>query len=114
MPDPAHYDSVARDLPSGTVTFLFTDIEGSTRLLQALPDRYAELLEEHGRLIRRAIATHGGTEIGTEGIPSSRSLHRRSAEWRRALRRNAILRRPSGLESSGRAFEWGCTPAKGG
>ena len=58
---------MVRDLPSGTVTFLFTDIEGSTRLLQALPDRYAELLEEHGRLIRRAISAHGGTEIGTEG-----------------------------------------------
>jgi predicted ATPase/class 3 adenylate cyclase len=56
-----------RDFPSGTVTFLFTDIEGSTRLLQAFPDGYAELLEKHGGLIRRAIATHGGTEIGTEG-----------------------------------------------
>jgi class 3 adenylate cyclase len=42
-------------LPTGTVTFLFTDIEGSTELLQSLGDRrYAEVLEEHRRLLRGA------------------------------------------------------------
>jgi predicted ATPase/class 3 adenylate cyclase len=56
-----------RDLPSGTVTFLFTDIEGSTRLLQDLGDRYAELLDDHCRLIRHAVAAEDGTEVGTEG-----------------------------------------------
>jgi predicted ATPase/class 3 adenylate cyclase len=54
-------------LPTGTVTFLFTDIEGSTLLLQALADRYDELLSEHCRIIRAAIADGGGTEVGTEG-----------------------------------------------
>jgi len=44
------------DLPTGTVTFLFTDIEGSTRLLHALgPDAYAEALAEHRRALREAL-----------------------------------------------------------
>src|SRR4051812_33254285 len=52
-------------LPEGTVTFLFTDIEGSTRLLQDLGEAYAQILEEHHRLLRTAFAK--GTEVGTEG-----------------------------------------------
>jgi class 3 adenylate cyclase len=55
------------DLPSGTVTFLFTDIEGSTRLLKQLRDRYAELLAQHQRLLREAFVAHGGREVDTEG-----------------------------------------------
>jgi class 3 adenylate cyclase len=55
------------ELPSGTVTFLFTDIEGSTRLLKSLGDRYAEALAEHQRLVRDAIGEHGGQEIDTQG-----------------------------------------------
>jgi predicted ATPase/class 3 adenylate cyclase len=54
-------------LPTGTVTFLFTDIEGSTRLLQSLGGDYEPLLERHHAIIRAAIATHGGVEVGTEG-----------------------------------------------
>jgi YVTN family beta-propeller protein len=53
--------------PSGTVTFLFSDIEGSTRLLQRLGARYAEALAEHQRLLREAFAEHGGHEIDTQG-----------------------------------------------
>ncbi|MFN2589308.1 MAG: adenylate/guanylate cyclase domain-containing protein [Actinomycetota bacterium] len=56
------------DLPSGTVTFLFTDIEGSTRLLHELgPEAYAEALAEHRRALREAFARHHGLEMGTEG-----------------------------------------------
>jgi len=54
-------------LPSGSVTFLFTDIEGSTRLVKALRDRYAQVLAEHRRLIRAAIAAHAGCEVDTQG-----------------------------------------------
>jgi class 3 adenylate cyclase len=55
-------------LPTGTVTFLFTDIEGSTQLLQRLSDRrYAEVLEEHRRLLRAAIQEHGGQEVDSQG-----------------------------------------------
>lgn len=56
------------ELPTGTVTFLFTDIEGSTRLLHALgPAAYAEALAEHRRLLRGAFARRGGVEIDTQG-----------------------------------------------
>ena len=48
------------DLPAGTVTFLFTDIEGSTRLLHELGDAYAQALAEHRRALREAFARHGG------------------------------------------------------
>ena len=56
-----------RDLPSGTVTFLFTDIEGSTKLLQELGDAYAEALAGHRQVLRKAFADHGGAEVDTQG-----------------------------------------------
>ena len=54
-------------LPSGTVTLLFTDIEGSTQLLRRLGDAYAGALAEHQRLLREALAKHGGREVDTQG-----------------------------------------------
>ncbi|HUO47151.1 MAG TPA: adenylate/guanylate cyclase domain-containing protein, partial [Acidimicrobiia bacterium] len=54
-------------LPVGIVTFLFTDIEGSTRLVQLLGHDYIALLDEHGRILRSAIAETGGTVVSTEG-----------------------------------------------
>jgi class 3 adenylate cyclase len=57
-----------RDLPTGTVTFLFTDIEGSTKLLQELgAERYAQELSEHRRVLREAFARHDGVEVDTQG-----------------------------------------------
>jgi predicted ATPase/class 3 adenylate cyclase len=56
------------DLPTGTVTFLFTDVEGSTRLLHQLgAEGYAEALAEHRRVIREACAAHDGVEVDTQG-----------------------------------------------
>ena len=56
------------DLPTGTVTFLFTDIEGSTQLLQELgAARYRDALESHRRLLRDVVARHGGYEVDTQG-----------------------------------------------
>jgi class 3 adenylate cyclase len=54
-------------VPGGTVTMLFTDIEGSTRLLQRLGDRYAALLADHHRLLRTAFQQWSGGEIDTAG-----------------------------------------------
>jgi YVTN family beta-propeller protein len=55
------------ELPSGAVTFVFTDIEGSTRLVRQLRDRYGEVLAEHQRLLREAFSKHNGHEIDTQG-----------------------------------------------
>jgi predicted ATPase/class 3 adenylate cyclase len=55
------------DLPTGTVTFLFTDIEGSTRLLQDLGDRYGPVRDAHAAILRRAIRDGHGVEVSTEG-----------------------------------------------
>jgi predicted ATPase/class 3 adenylate cyclase len=54
-------------LPTGTVTFLFTDIEGSTRLLDALGADYDAEFAKHREIIRTAVGAHGGVEVSTEG-----------------------------------------------
>ena len=59
---------VRGDLPTGTVTFLFTDVEGSTKLLHELgAEAYAQALAEHRRVIRDACAAEGGVEVDTQG-----------------------------------------------
>ncbi len=55
------------ELPTGTVTFLFTDIEGSTRLLRELGDGYAQALAEHRRALREAWGRYEGVEVDTQG-----------------------------------------------
>jgi predicted ATPase len=56
------------ELPSGTVTFLFTDVEGSTKLLHELgAEEYARALGEHRRILRQAFEAHGGVEVDTQG-----------------------------------------------
>src|SRR2546421_579083 len=54
-------------LHTGTTTFLFSDIEGSTAIARELGERYAEALEDHARLLRAAFAECGGREIDTQG-----------------------------------------------
>ena len=56
-----------RELPSGTVTFLFSDIEGSTKLLHELGDGYAEALAAHREVMRATFAEHSGVEVDTQG-----------------------------------------------
>ena len=55
------------DFPSGTVTFLFTDVDGSTRLLKRLKERYGDVLAVHRRLLRAVFSEHGGPEIDNQG-----------------------------------------------
>src|SRR2546425_346251 len=79
------------ELPSGTVTFLFTDIEGSTELLKRLGDAYGEVLATHRRLLREAFTEQCGQEMGTEGdalffwFPGVRQAVRGAANAQRAL-----------------------------
>jgi class 3 adenylate cyclase len=58
--------ALAMALPSGTVTLLFSDIEGSTRLLERFGQGYDDVLDEHRRIVRDAVAGHGGQEVRTE------------------------------------------------
>ena len=81
-----------RDLPTGTVTFLFTDIEGSTGLLQDLGrDEFVRLLDRHAEILRTAVAEQGGVEIGTEGdsffvaFPTASGALRAAVAAQRAL-----------------------------
>jgi predicted ATPase/class 3 adenylate cyclase len=59
--------AAAAALPTGTVTFLFTDIEGSTRLLATLGDRFEPVLAAHDRIVRAAVAAQDGIVVNTEG-----------------------------------------------
>src|SRR5438309_8016029 len=63
----SHHQAVMRDLPSGTVTFLFTDVEGSTRLLADRGDAYAGLLAEHRSILRAVLTRRRGVEVDTQG-----------------------------------------------
>ena len=101
-------------LPTGTVTFLFSDIEGSTRLAQELGPRWAEILSEHRRLLRDAFAADGGVEVGTEGdsffvaFPTASGGVRAAASGQRALAAHAwppdaVVRVRMGLHTTGEA-----------
>jgi len=93
------------DLPRGEVTLLFTDVEGSTQLLHELgPERYAELLGEHRRLLREAFRAEGGVEVDTQGdaffvsFPSAHAAVRAAAAAQAALS-NGSLRVRMGLHT---------------
>ena len=80
------------ELPSGSVTLLFTDIEGSTRLLAELgAEAYEEALADHRRLLREAFARHGGVEVDTQGdaffyaFPSAPEAIEAAGEGQQAL-----------------------------
>jgi predicted ATPase/class 3 adenylate cyclase len=88
-------------LPGGTVSFLFSDIEGSTRLVQQLADDYLPLLARHRQLLASAVEEHGGTVFGSEGdalfaaFPSAARAMRAAAAGQHALAGEAW---PEGLE----------------
>jgi class 3 adenylate cyclase len=88
-------------LPGGTVTFLFTDIEGSTRLLQELGEEYGQVVTDHRRLLREVFATAGGREVDTQGdaffysFTRARDAVRGAVEGQRALASHAW---PQGAE----------------
>lgn len=80
------------ELPSGTVTFLFSDIEGSTRLLQEVGDAYADLLADHRRRLREVFARHGGIELGTQGDSFFVVFSRASGALAAAAEAHEVLR----------------------
>ncbi|HEU5345627.1 MAG TPA: adenylate/guanylate cyclase domain-containing protein [Ktedonobacterales bacterium] len=107
-------------LPTGTVTFLFTDIEGSTQLLQRLGDNYARALGEHQALLRAAFAAHAGAEVDTQGdaffvaFPTASGAVAAAIAATRALADHAwpegvTLRVRMGLHSGARRSWWAST-----
>jgi len=97
-------------LPTGTVTFVFTDIEGSTRLLQQLGDAYAEVTRDHRRIVRETFSANGGSEVDTQGdaffysFGRARDAVRAAVAAQRALEANhwpddAVVRVRMGLHT---------------
>src|SRR5690348_1793884 len=97
------------ELPAGTLTLLFTDMEGSTRLLQQVGEHYAALLQECRRLLRTAFGQWHGQEVDTQGdaffvvfarasdavcamVDRSCSRRRRASWWSRAFPRASSCR----------------------
>ncbi len=100
-------------LPTGTVTFLFTDIEGSTRLLEAEQEAYRAALARHDALIRQAVVAHGGVVFQQAGDGFSRGVREPDAgacgrRWT-ARRRSSASR---GARPASSACGWRCTPAR--
>ena len=83
------------DLPTGTVTLLFTDIQGSTRLLDELGDRWPAALADHNRLLRDVFGRHGGVEVDRQGdaffvvFPRAEAAAAAAAESQRTLAEHA-------------------------
>ena len=99
--------TVRRDLPTRTVTFLFTDVEGSTTLLHELgAERYAAVLAEHRGVVREAFAAEGGVEVDTQGDAFFVAFPTAPGALRAV---EAIL---AGLAGGPISLRLGCTPAR--
>jgi YVTN family beta-propeller protein len=103
------------DVAAATVTFLFTDIEGSTRLLRELGDEYGAVLADHQRLLRESFARHGGREVDTQGdaffvaFPRARDAVLAAVDAQRALAKypwpdGAEVRVRMGIHTGGAAL----------
>ena len=95
-----------RDLPTGTVTFLFTDVEGSTRLLHELgAEAYDDALLEHRRVLREASARHGGVEVDNQGdafffaFPTAEGAILAAGEGQRTLAEGPVSKKRFGSHS---------------
>ena len=98
-------------LPTGTVTFLFADVEGSTQLVQTTGTGYSELLADVRRLLRAEIASQGGIEMDATGDELSALFEEGTppcAPPSAGRRRSATTAGPPGSPCG---FEWACTPA---
>ena len=98
-------------LPSGIVTFAFTDIEGSTRLLRRLGDRYSPLLDRHLALMDEAWQAHGGHLIGTAGDGVFLAFQHADDAVNACADAQRRLSRNRGRRMARSRCAWACTPA---
>ena len=105
------YDARVAELPRGTVTFVFTDIEGSTGLLKQLGEHYGEVLTRHRRIVREAFTAASGVEIDTQGDAFFFAFPALATRSRRRSTCSAPTRRASGRRAPAFACAWVCTPA---
>ena len=102
------------NIPSRTVTFLFTDIEGSTRLLQELGrERYGVVQDDHSRLMREAITAAGGAEIRTEGDSFFVVFPTAGGAVQAAVAAQRALHATPGRTGNRCGCGWGCTVGRG-
>jgi len=104
------------EMPSGTVTFLLTDIEGSTRLWETVPEAMEVALERHNRPLTSVIEDHGGVVVTSrgEGDSFSPSFPARLRRWMQLARASSSWRRRGGRRGRRCGCGWGCTPGRGG
>ncbi len=81
-------------LPTGTITLVFTDIEGSTRLLETLGESYGEVLAEHRSLMRQAFSSRGGIEVDTQGDAFFVAFSPPERHCKAAIRQRALAEHP--------------------
>jgi hypothetical protein len=99
------------ELLRGTVTLVFTDIEGSTRLLENLGESYGEVLAEHRRLLRAAFSAHGGIEVDTQGDAFFFALARATMRYQPRLKRSERWPLIPGRQTQRCGCAWASTPA---
>ena len=100
------------ELPSGTVTFLFTDLEGSTRLLKELgKDSYDDVLGEHRRLLRAAFAAHEGKVVDTQGDSFFVAFRTAADAVAAAVDAQRDLAAAAGRTTPSSGSAWACIPA---
>ncbi len=98
-------------LPTGTVTFLFTDVEGSTLLLERLKDGYAAVLAKQRELIRSAIARWNGYEVDTEGDSFFAAFSRAADAVACVIEAQRLLAAHPWPEETSVRVAWACIPA---
>ncbi len=107
---PAIQQMTISELPSGTATLVFTDIEGSTRLLEALGERYGEVLAEHRKRLREVFSASGGVEVDTQGDALFFAFSRAKDAAVAAVEAQRPLPHTPGPKASRSPCAWASTP----
>jgi class 3 adenylate cyclase len=106
------WEDLVVGVPSGTVTFLFTDIEGSTGLWQAAPEAMPVALERHDLMVRSVVESCGGYVFSAGGDGFGVAFARAGQAVAAAVELQRELGRSAGRRGRPLGCGWGCTPAR--